>query len=63
MGPKGDPTSVVSQKLLVRGVKGLRQVDAGVCPYIPFGSTTAPVLMIGEKGAELIKELYSKKRS
>lgn len=59
MGPKGDPTSVVSQKLLVRGVKGLSEADLGVAPYLPSGHSNPMALMIGEKAADFIKSRHS----
>ena len=52
-----DPsTSVVDEKLKVRGVSGLRVVDASIFPTIPSGNINAPPLMVGEKTAELILE-------
>lgn len=56
MGPSTDPTSVVSARLLVHGVKGLRVVDASIIPRIPASHTHAPVVMIAEKASDLIKE-------
>jgi choline dehydrogenase len=50
-----DPRSVVDPQLRVRGVKGLRIADASVIPAIPGGNTNAPVIMIGEKAADLIR--------
>ncbi|XP_045452674.1 glucose dehydrogenase [FAD, quinone]-like [Melitaea cinxia] len=56
MGPSTDPTSVVSARLLVHGVKGLRVVDASIIPRIPASHTHAPVVMIAEKASDLIKQ-------
>jgi choline dehydrogenase len=57
-----DDSAVLDPQLRVRGVHGLRVVDASVMPLIPSGNTNAPSIMVGEKGADLIlqdKDLHA----
>ena len=54
MGRDDDPLAVVDSHLRVRGVAGLRVVDAGVMPTITSGNTNSPTLMIAEKAARWI---------
>ena len=53
MGP--GPMDVVDAQLRVHGVQGLRVVDASIMPRIVSGNTNAPVIMIGEKAADLVR--------
>ncbi|XKL61999.1 hypothetical protein PGB90_001832 [Kerria lacca] len=56
MGPEWDKNAVVSPRLKVYGIKNLRVIDASIMPIIPGAHTVAGAYMVGEKGADLIKE-------
>src|SRR5580704_2215293 len=51
-----DPMAVVDPRLRVVGIAGLRVIDASVMPTVTTGNTNAPTIMIGEKGAAMIRE-------
>jgi 4-pyridoxate dehydrogenase len=55
MGADNDPMAVVDAELRVRGVQNLRVVDASVMPDLIAGATNAPVIMIAEKAADMIR--------
>jgi choline dehydrogenase len=54
MGRDDDPMAVLDSHLRVRGVDGLRVVDAGAMPTITSGNTNSPVLMMAEMAAEWV---------
>jgi choline dehydrogenase len=56
MGRANDPMAVLDSHLRVRGIAGLRVVDAGAMPTITSGNTNSPTLMMAEKAAQWIAQ-------
>ena len=54
MGAASDPRAVLDERLRVRGIDGLRVIDASAMPRITSGNTNSPTLMIAEKGAAMM---------
>jgi len=58
MSPKGANYGVVDPDLRVKGVSGLRIVDASILPLVPAGNTQAPTYFVAERASDLIKEAW-----
>ena len=63
MGPDPAQGAVVDARLRVHGVDGLRVVDASVMPSVVGGNTNAPVIMMGEKAVDMIREEHPPRRA
>ncbi len=60
MGSDEDAMAVLDPQLRVRGIKGLRVVDASVMPCLIGGNTNAPTIMIAERAADIIRGIATK---
>lgn len=56
MGQEDDSSAVTDSRLKVKGVSGLRVVDASIMPTITSGNTSSPTIMIATHGAKMIRE-------
>ena len=54
MAPATDPTGVVDDQLRVHGMQNLRVIDASIMPSMPSANLNAAVMMIAEKGADMV---------
>ena len=61
MGAASDPTSVVDPELRVKGIKGLRVVDASIFPMVTSGNINSPTIMVAEKASDIIRKIDSVK--
>ena len=55
MGRDGDPLAVLDAQLRLRGVRGLRVIDASAMLAVPSGNTASPCVMLAEKGAAMLR--------
>jgi choline dehydrogenase len=49
MGPDGDPMAVLDARLRLRGIDGLRVIDASAMPFVPSGNTNAPTMALADR--------------
>lgn len=62
MGPANHSTTVVDSRLRVHGVRGLRVIDGSIIPRIPAANVIATIMMIAEKGADIVKQDWDAKK-
>lgn len=55
MGPDGDAAAVLDTRLRVRGVEGLRVIDASAMPFVPSGNTNAPTMALADRGMAMLQ--------
>jgi choline dehydrogenase len=55
MGQDNDPLAVLDTKLRVRGVDGLRVIDASAMPFVPSGNTNAPTMALASRAIALMR--------
>ncbi|XP_019869240.2 glucose dehydrogenase [FAD, quinone] [Aethina tumida] len=58
MGPPSDPLAVVNPLLQVYGIDRLRVIDGSIIPKVTSGNTNAPIIMVAEKGSDIIKSRW-----
>jgi choline dehydrogenase len=54
MGVESDELAVLDSKLRVRGIEGLRVIDASAMPFVPSGNTNAPTMALADKAVSLL---------
>lgn len=61
MGPQSDTDAVVDPEMKVYGIHNLRVIDASIMTKIVSGNINAPIIMMAEKGADIIKKFWQNK--
>ena len=54
MGPEGDGMAVLDKQLRVRGIEGLRVIDASAMPFVPSGNTNAPTMALADRAMRFL---------
>ena len=54
MGPDNDDRAVLDSGLRVRGIEGLRVIDASAMPFIPSGNTNAPTMALASRAVDFL---------